>query len=205
MIKKNIINYLMINLVKKYYNKTTINKYKKYKKYKTININFIKAKSNLYEKIEINYNYNINNNQTLNNNYIFNNNYTLNTQNTSSYINHTSEGNSINNNNNYKSSEKSKKSSIDNKNKIPLLNSKINQEKEKKKHNYLRNCLSAKTRHKASSENRPNKYYNNNELPIDQKIIIQNPNNYQYKKIILINRNTTNDDTCINLKKVLTE
>ena len=81
----------MIN--KKFYNKSSI---KKFKKYKTINYYFIKAKSNLEENIEKKEI--INKNCTLNGNYTLNNKYKLTKQNTAPYINHISEGNSINNN-----------------------------------------------------------------------------------------------------------
>ena len=176
---------------KKYYNRTTINKYKKYKKYKTININLLKAKSNLNEKIE--QKENINKNNTLNDNNILDNNYRLDTQSTTSYINPVSEGNSINSN--YKNI---KKQTNENQTKKYILNSKTNHEKQKTKHYNIRgNCISAKTRRKPLSCNKQNKYYNNDETN-NEKIIVQNPNNYQYKKILLLNTNITSDDSSIN-------
>ena len=195
-IENKINNDKLIN--KKFYNKSSI---KKFKKYKTINYYFIKAKSNLEENIEKKEI--INKNCTLNGNYTLNNKYKLTKQNTAPYINHISEGNSINNNTNTK--EIKKENNI-NQTKIPLLNSK--NKFEKFKNTIPRNCISAKTKRKALSENRPNKYYNSIN---NQKISIQSPNNYQYKKILPLNSNlnnneanSSNSNNNINQKKRLT-
>jgi len=181
---------------KKFYNKSSI---KKFKKYKTINYYFIKAKSNLEENIEKKEI--INKNCTLNGNYTLNNKYKLTKQNTAPYINHISEGNSINNNN----TKEIKKENI-NQTKIPILNSK--NKYEKFKNTIPRNCTSAKAKRKSLSENRPNKYYNSIS---NQKISIQNPNNSQYKKILPLNSNlnnneanSSNSNNNINPKKRLT-
>ena len=130
------------------------------------------------------------------------NNYRLDTQSTTSYINPVSEGNSINNNTNTK---EIKKENI-NQTKIPILNSK--NKTEKFKNTIPRNCISAKAKRKALSENRPNKYYNSIS---NQKISIQSPNNYQYKKILPLNSNlnnneanSSNSNNNINPKKRLT-
>ena len=194
-IENKITNDKLIN--KKFYNKSSI---KKFKKYKTINYYFIKAKSNLQEKLEKKEI--INKNCTLNGNYTLSNKYKLTKQNTAPYINHISEGNSINNNNNTKEIKKENISKI----KIPILNSK--NKFEKFKNTIPRNCISAKTKRKALSENRPNKYYNS---ITNQKISIQSPNNYQYKKILPLNSNLNNNDANsnnsnnnINQKKRLT-
>ena len=183
---------------KKFYNKSNINKFKKYK---TINYYFMKAKSNLQEKIDKTDV--INKNCTLNSNYTLNNKYKLTKQNTAPYINHISEGNSINNNNNKDEIKKENKDK--NQVKVPLLNSKNKYEKHKT--SIPRNCISAKTKRKALSENRPNKYYNSTS---NQKINILCPNNYQYKKILPLNSNLNNDsnntnsNNNINQKKRLT-
>ena len=167
---------------KKFYNKSNINKIKKYR---TINYYFIKAKSNSQEKIDT-----INKNCTLNINYTINNNYKLTKQNTAPYINHMSEGNSLNTNkNNEKRNEQKNKNQI----KIPFLNSKYVIEKQK--NSIPRNCISAKTKRKALSENRPNKYY---ESLSNQKENIQSPSNYQYKKILPLNTNLNNETNNMN-------
>ena len=196
-IDNKINNDKLIN--KKYYNKSSI---KKFKKYKTINYYFIKAKSNLQENLEKRDM--INKNCTLNSNYTLNNKFKLTKQNTSPYINHISEGNSINTNKNNDIKEIKKENN--NQIKIPLLNSK--NKLEKFKNTIPRNCISAKTKRKALSENRPNKYYNSIN---NQKISIQSPNNYQYKKILPLNSNlnnneanSSNSNNNINQKKRLT-
>ena len=173
-----ISNEKLIN--KKFYNKSSINKFKKYK---TINFYFVKAKSNLQEKLDKPDT--INKNCTLNINFTLDNKYKLTKQTTSPFINHISEGNSININNKHEN-----RNEIKNKNqvKIPFLNPK--NKSEKHKNCIPRNCISAKTRKKALSENRPNKYYDSIS---NEKINIQSPSNYQYKKILPLNTNLNNE------------
>ena len=170
---------------KKFYNKSNIGKLKKYR---TINYYFVKAKSNLQEKIDKLEN--INKNCTLNINYALDNKYKLTKQITAPFINHISEGNSINANNNNEMKDEIK---IKNQVKIPLLNSK--NKIEKRKNNIPRNCISAKTRKKALSESRPNRYYNSINNPKEN---IQSPSNYQYKKILPLNTNLNNDANNMN-------
>ena len=184
---------------KKFYNKSNINKFKKYK---TINYYFVKAKSNLEEKIDDAGT--INKNCTLNSNYISDNKFKLTKQNTKFYINHISEGNSINVNNNENKKDNITKKK--NQTKMPLLNSRTKLEKHK--NTIPRNCVSSKPKRKSLSENRPNKYYNSIN---NQKISIQSPNNYQYKKILPLNSNLNNNEinnmnsnNNINQKKRLT-
>ena len=171
---------------KKFYNKSNIGKLKKYR---TINYYFVKAKSNLQEKIDKLEN--INKNCTLNINYALDNKYKLTKQITAPFINHISEGNSINTNNNY--NEIKDENKIKNQVKIPLLNSKY--KIDKRKNSIPRNCISAKTRKKALSENRPNRYYNSIN---NQKENIQSPSNYQYKKILPLNTNLNNEANNMN-------
>ena len=190
-----IINEKFIN--KKFYNKSNINKFKKYR---TINYYFVKEKSNLKEKIDKSDNFN--KNCTLNIYSPLDNKFKLRKDNTSSYIINMTEGNST--------SPKKNEFARENKNnnnqmKIPFLNTK--NKIEKQKNNIPRNCVSSKTRKKALSENRPNRYYNSIN---NQKENIQSPNNYQYKKILPLNTNLNNEsnnmnsNSNINQKKRLT-
>ena len=167
---------------KKFYNKSNINKYK------TINSNFLKSKSKINNLEDKSDSLNINNNS---NNQISK---TINKQNSVPYINHRSEGNSTN-------KKKEKENSINNKEiKIPLLISKNKNDQQKQKpnnnnKNIPRNCISAKSRRKALSENKNLKYYKNN---INPRINIKNFNNQQYKKITPLNTNTNNNDSINN-------
>ena len=158
---------------KKYYNKSIINKYK------TINNNFLKPKSKLNkfgDKSDFSLSKN-NNSNTLQNK-------TINKQNSVPYINHRSEGNSMNTMKN-------------NQIKIPLLKIKNKQEQLKPNNNIPRNCISAKNRRKALSENKKIKFYNYG-YGNKKRIKIKNLNNYQYKKITPLNTNSNNDNNSIN-------
>ena len=191
---------------RKFYNKSNINKYK------TINSNFLKPKgkkNNLEEKSD-----SINNRVVINSNKKNNSNSkAMNKQNSVPYINHRSEGNSS-----HKKKEKSKEKdqekeksrdkerdniiSNDNKEiKIPLLiiknklnkNNGNNNSNNINNNNIPRNCISAKARRKALSENKKLKYINNNKNP---RIKLKNINNHQYKKITPLN--TNNNDSLNN-------
>ena len=189
-----LINEKFIN--KKFYNKSNISKFKKYR---TINYYFVKEKSNLKEKIDTSDN--INKNCTLNINSPTDNTFKLRKQNTTSYINNMTEGNSTSIKNNEIKRENKNKNQV----KIPFLN--VKNKIEKQKNNIPRNCISSKTRKKALSENRPNRYFNSIN---NQKENIQSPSNYQYKKILPLNTNLNNEsnnmnsNSNINQKKRLT-
>ena len=177
-----LINEKFIN--KKFYNKSNISKFKKYR---TINYYFVKEKSNLKEKIDTSDN--INKNCTLNINSPTDNTFKLRKQNTTSYIINMTEGNSTSIKNNEIKRENKNKNQV----KIPFLN--VKNKIEKQKNNIPRNCISSKTRKKALSENRPNRYFNSIN---NQKENIQSPSNYQYKKILPLNTNLNNESNNIN-------
>ena len=160
---------------KKFYNKSIINKYK------TINNNFLKQKINL------------NKNTDKSDSISKISNKTINKQNSVPYINNRSEGNSNNKIKNIKKDKEKEKIRNNNQIKIPLLVIKNKTQLLKPSNSFIpRNCISAKNRRKALSENKNMKYYNNNNNY--QRLNIKNiNNNNQYKKITPLNTNSNNE------------
>ena len=180
-------NNINIGYNKKFYNKSIINKYK------TINSNFLKQK--------MTFNKNMDKNESISKISNSNKGKAINKQNSVPYINQRSEGNS---NKQLKNNEKEKEILKNNNQiKIPLLEIKNKPEIIKPSNSIPRNCISAKNRKKALSENKTLniKHYNNN-----QKLNIKNLDNYQYKKITPLNTNANNENnSIINQKKRLSD